>query len=775
MARPRQAKATRPTSRRGEEAEAQGASGALEAAFGLLERLPVPMFLKSRDGRYLGVNRAWEELFGVSRTSFLGKQVRELYPGHPEIAEKHELKDRELYERSGAQSYEIPIVTPDGRRHDTIYYKATFPAGERPQGLVGAILDVTARKAAEAALRDSDERWRSTIDSTAEGMLIYDRELDIVNVNRAAERILRLPAAQLIGKAGFTSLLTVIGEDGRPLGQDERPTRITVRTGKPESGRVLGIRRADGSVTWLSVNTAFLRRMDQTDYYGLVSTISDITAQHDAEARLKESEARFRRTFELAGSGMAHIGMDRRFIRVNRRLCEILGYEEHELLGLTGRQISHPDDLDIINEQRPRLYAGEIDAVRLEKRYLRKDGSVVWVHFSMTVERDAAGQPLYEIGVYEDITAQLDAQLKLRESEARYRQTFELAASGICHVKDGRFVRVNRRLCEILGYAEQELLGRHVKDVSHPEDRDVTDAERARIRRGDIDSARFDKRYLRSDGAVVWCRIAITLVRDVFGVPQYEVAIFDDITDRKKAEARVHEAHEELKRSNAELEQFAYVASHDLQEPLRMVASYTQLLARRYDDRLDGDAREFMAYVVDGASRMKQLIEDLLSYSRVRTRGADSRPVSAGAALGRALFNLRAAMEETGALLTHDPMPTLPADEVQFGQLLQNLIGNALKFRSSDVPRIHIGAIESELDWQFEVRDNGIGIEPQYYERIFMVFQRLHNKGEYPGTGIGLAICKKVVERHGGRIWVESRPGAGSSFFFTLPKQGRSR
>jgi chemotaxis family two-component system sensor kinase Cph1 len=149
--------------------------------------------------------------------------------------------------------------------------------------------------------------------------------------------------------------------------------------------------------------------------------------------------------------------------------------------------------------------------------------------------------------------------------------------------------------------------------------------------------------------------------------------------------------------------------------------------------------------------------------------------VSAGAALGRALFNLRAAMEETGALLTHDPMPTLPADEVQFGQLLQNLIGNALKFRSSDVPRIHIGAIESELDWQFEVRDNGIGIEPQYYERIFMVFQRLHNKGEYPGTGIGLAICKKVVERHGGRIWVESRPGAGSSFFFTLPKQRRSR
>jgi len=738
--------------------------------FELLERLPVPMYFKARDGRYLGVNQAWEELFGLKRESFLGKRVRELYPQNPEIAEQHALKDRELWQNPGSQSYEIPIVTPDGRRRETVYYKATFP-----EGLVGAIFDVTARKAAEAALRDSEERWRATIDSASEGMLIYDRSLALVSVNRAAERILRLPASELIGKPGFTSLLPCIREDGTPIGQDDRPTRETVRTGQPVTGRVVGIRRSQGggagSITWLSVNTAFLRRVDETDHYGLVSTISDITAQHDAETRLKESEARFRRTFELAGSGMAHIGMDRRFIRVNRRLCEILGYPEEELLRLTGRQISHPDDLDIINEQRPRLYAGEIDAVRLEKRYLRKDGSVVWVQFTMTVERDAGGQPLYEIAVYDDITAQLDAQLRLRESEARFRQTFELAASGICHVVDGRFVRVNRSLCEILGYSEKELLNKSVKDISHPEDRDVTDAERARIRKGEVESARFEKRYVRADGQVVWVDLAIALVRDVFGVPQYEIAIFDDITGRKQAEAALREAHEELKRSNAELEQFAYVASHDLQEPLRMVASYTQLLVRRYDAKLDGDAREFMAYIVDGASRMKQLIEDLLAYSRVGTKGADFEPVAADAALKRALFNLRAAIEEAGAVVTHDPMPALPADEVQLGQLLQNLMGNALKFRSASVPRIHVGVSEKANEWQFEVRDNGIGIEPQYYERIFMVFQRLHNKGEYPGTGIGLAICKKVVERHGGRIWVESRPGQGSSFYFTLPKE----
>jgi light-regulated signal transduction histidine kinase (bacteriophytochrome) len=179
-----------------------------------------------------------------------------------------------------------------------------------------------------------------------------------------------------------------------------------------------------------------------------------------------------------------------------------------------------------------------------------------------------------------------------------------------------------------------------------------------------------------------------------------------------------------------------------------------------------------MSYIVDGATRMKQLIEDLLAYSRVGTKGQDFKPVALEAPLRRALFNLRAGIEEAGAAVTYDPLPTVQGDEVQLGQLLQNLVGNSLKFRSNSVPRIHVGVKDSASEWILEVRDNGIGIEPQYFERIFMVFQRLFNKGEYPGTGIGLAICKKVVERHGGRIWVESRPGDGSSFHFTLPKRG---
>jgi PAS domain S-box-containing protein len=751
----------------------EAAGDPVAAAFELLEALPVPVFLKARDGRYLGVNKAWEDFFGIPRRDFVGKRVADLYPQIPAVAEKHAAMDELLWKNPGGQSYEIPILTRGGVQRDTIYYKSTFrgPSGE-VAGLVGAIVDITGRKKAEAALRESEERWRAIVDSANDGVLVYDRSLNISFVNRAAERILGLARAEIVGAAGFTSLLPCIHADGRPLDPaTERPTRVTARTGKPLTNYVVGVRRRDGAVTWLSVNTAFLRRREDSDWYGIVSTLSDVTAEKAAELGLRESEARYRRTFELAAAGIAHIGMDRKYIRVNRRLCEMLGYPEAELLGKTGREISHPDDLDVINSQRPALYAGKIDAIRVQKRYLRKDRTPVWVTLALSVERDAQRQPTHEIAVYHDITAQREAEERVRESEELYRQTFRLAASGIAHVGlDGRFLKVNRSLCGILGYPEAELVGRSVKDVSHPADRDLTDRERARVHDGERDSVRFEKRYVRKDGRVVWVELAVALARDPHGHPQYEIAMFDDITERKSAEAALAAAHEELKRSNAELEQFAYVASHDLQEPLRMVSSYTQLVMKRYGERLDGDAKEFMAYVVDGAARMKQLIEDLLAYSRVGTKGREPAPIPAESALKRAITNLHAAIAESGAEITHDPLPTVSADEPQLAQLFQNLIGNALKFRGSEKIRIRIEVKENPSDWEFHVKDNGIGIEPQYFERIFMLFQRLHTKGDYPGTGIGLAICKKVVERHGGRIWVESEPGKGSSFNFTLPR-----
>ena len=237
---------------------------------------------------------------------------------------------------------------------------------------------------------------------------------------------------------------------------------------------------------------------------------------------------------------------------------------------------------------------------------------------------------------------------------------------------------------------------------------------------------------------------------------------------------RLH-AEQELKRSNEELERFAYVASHDLQEPLRMVRSYAQLLEKRYRGKLDRDADEFIAYLVDGATRMQRLIEDLLAYSRVGTRGQPFAPTSAGAVLEGVLGTLRPVIEEARARVTYDPLPTVAADAVQLEHLFLNLITNALKFRGPEPPAVHISAAARDGDWVVSVRDNGIGIDPEQFDRLFVMFQRLHSREQYPGTGIGLAICRKIVERHGGRIWVESAPGRGAVFHFSLSPEGATR
>jgi light-regulated signal transduction histidine kinase (bacteriophytochrome) len=247
---------------------------------------------------------------------------------------------------------------------------------------------------------------------------------------------------------------------------------------------------------------------------------------------------------------------------------------------------------------------------------------------------------------------------------------------------------------------------------------------------------------------------------------------FNEMLDQVQArDSALERRAAELASLNTELEQFAYVASHDLQEPLRMVGSYLQLLEKRYGDRLDDDGRDFIAFAVDGAARMKVLINDLLAFSRIGTRGQTLRPTDLNQPLDDALANLAPVIGETGAVITRDPMPTLDADASQLMQLFQNLIGNALKFRGKEPPRVHVGAAADNGHWRLSVADNGIGVAPEYAEKIFVIFQRLWNRQEYPGTGIGLSVCKKIVERHGGRIWVESTPGQGATFRFTLHEE----
>jgi PAS domain S-box-containing protein len=357
----------------------------------------------------------------------------------------------------------------------------------------------------------------------------------------------------------------------------------------------------------------------------------------------------------------------------------------------------------------------------------------------------------------------------LRESEKKFRDLYDYAPLGYQEYDtEGYITNVSRTDVEMLGYTREEMIGRPIWKLNVNEDT-VREQVMAKLTGAKPPGKQLERTYRRKNGTTFPVLVEDRLILDEKGCIKGIRCTVQDITERKRMEEALRKKTEELARSNEDLEQFAYVASHDLQEPLRMVTSYVQLLSKRYKAKLDADANEFIDFAVDGAVRMRKLINDLLTYSRVGTKGKELSPTDSEAVLAQSVNDLKVTIEENGALVTHDPLPTVMADNSQLEQLFQNLIGNAIKFRSSEPPRIHLSASRNGKGWVFSVRDNGIGIAPEYSERIFIIFQRLHSRQEYPGTGIGLAICKKIVERHGGRIWVESDVGKGATFCFTLP------
>jgi PAS domain S-box-containing protein len=357
----------------------------------------------------------------------------------------------------------------------------------------------------------------------------------------------------------------------------------------------------------------------------------------------------------------------------------------------------------------------------------------------------------------------------LRESERKFRDLYDHAPSGYHEYNlEGRITNVNRTGLEMLGYTAEEMIGRPIWKLNVNEET-VREQVMAKLAGTQPPGKELERIYRRKDGTTFPVLIEDRLILDEKGCIKGIRSMIQDITERKRVEEALKEKTDDLTRSNKDLEQFAYVASHDLQEPLRMVTSYVQLLAKRYEGKLDSDANDFIGFAVDGAARMGKLINDLLTYSRVGTQGKELSPTDSEAVLTQSVNDLKVTIEENRALVTHDPLPTVMADRPQLGQLFQNLIGNAIKFRGTEPPRVHISASRNGNGWIFSVRDNGIGIDPEYSERIFIIFQRLHSRQEYAGTGIGLAVCKKIVERHGGRIWVESEVGKGATFYFTLP------
>jgi len=466
---------------------------------------------------------------------------------------------------------------------------------------------------------------------------------------------------------------------------DERVDRAACRRIGARALILAPVRQAGQMVGVLTVLAPQPHAFETRDVEALqvvAGVLGAALGQATAFAAVQASEERYRQVQEHAPIGLALVAPDGRWLRVNPALCALVGYTAEALLARTFQDITHPDDLGADLAFVRQLLAGEIARYQIEKRYIRADGTLVWVLLSVSLVRDGGGRPLYFISQIQDIDGRKKAEAALQASEDRFRENFDRAALGMAVIGlDGHYRQVNTALCRIVGYGAVDLLALRVQDLTFVDDMPTTEEGFARLRAGTSETYQAEKRYHHKDGHAVWVEVNATLVRDDRGGPLHLINQTQDITARKQAEAALAENRRELVRSNAELQQFAYVASHDLQEPLRTITSYLQLLQRRYRGALGDDADTFIGFAVDGARRMSALIKAVLAYSRVGTHGAGFAPVDSQALVAGVVATLHDRIEETGARVTCGDLPPVWGDATQLGQLVQNLIGNALKFR----------------------------------------------------------------------------------------------
>jgi PAS domain S-box-containing protein len=612
----------------------------------------------------------------------------------------------------------------------------------------------------------SEARYRGLLEAAPDAIVVVDTDGAIVLLNLQAEKQFGYSRDELVGEKvkriipeGFAERLIADG------------TRSPAEALAQQIGTGLELlgRRKDGSEFPIEL---MLSPLESAEGILVTAAIRDISVRKEAEKHLARMEGRYRGLLEAAPDAMVVVNTAGEIVLVNVQAEKKFGYSRDALIGQQVTNIIPSGFAERILSDSTRSAAEALAqqiGTGIELIGRRKDSSEFPIEIMLSPLESAEG--ILVTAAIRDISVRKEAEKHLARMEGRYRGLLEAAPDAMVVVNtDGNIVLLNVQAEKQFGYSRDELIGQKVKNLI-PEgfaERIVADALRStedalaqQIGTG------IELIALRKNGSEFPIELMLSPLESAEGI--LVTAAIRDITARKHADANLLQKVEELNRSNIELGQFAYIASHDLQEPLRMVASYTQLLARRYKGRLDADADEFIAFAVDGASRMQRLIQDLLSYSRVGTKGKELVDTSSEQALQQAIVNLRGAIEGSGARVTHDPLPTVRADQMQLTQLFQNLIGNAIKYQNPGVPRIHISAVKSSGSWwDFSVKDNGLGIDPQYFERIFGMFQRLHKREEFDGTGIGLAICKKIVERHGGTISVESQPGRGSTFHFVL-------
>jgi PAS domain S-box-containing protein len=712
------------------------------------------------DWRLAWTNPAWEPVLGWTAEELAAISYHELV--HPEDLPRVRAAEEDvLAGRAGDRpETELRLRTRDGLFRWFVF-STSYAPGDSFVYVSGK--DVTARKQAEEELRAAEERFHAVTHSTSDAIVSADITGRIIFWNAAAETMFGHAAEDVLGRP----LTTLLPERYREA--HNATFARYVATG--EGGAVAGTKeleglRANGTEFPMELSLGTWSHAGRRCLTGVIRDLSDRVR---ARRALREAEERFAGAFEGAAVGLALAAPDGTLLRTNRALRELVGRSAAELSGLMLDELLHPDERGADRAAFDAMLAGRVERLATERRLLAAHGGTAVARINLSLIRDTDGTPLHFVAQIEDVTERRRMVEALTLSEARYKTL-------LAHLPDSAIILFDHELRLQLvegerhrahGYEPSAMEGKRLAEVLAPPQLARLEPEYRAALAGEARSFDLDL----PGGLTYW--VQIVPLRDDLGHIIGGMALSRDISARRGAERALEERARDLERSNAELEQFAYIASHDLSEPLRMITSYLQLLRRRYHGRLDGDADEFIDFAVDGATRMRGLIDDLLTYSRAGRVDRALEPVASGDVARRVAEDLRAREDGAAARFEIGELPAVLGDPGQLGQLFQNLMGNAVKF----VPdgRTPVVSVTAEADgdfWRFAVEDNGIGLDAAHRERVFRMFQRLHSRDEYPGTGIGLAIAKKVVERHGGTIWAEAAAGGGARFCFTLRSAG---
>ena len=763
---------------------------------GLLEAAPDAMVVVDQAGEIVLVNVQAEKQFGYRRDELVGQKVKNIIPEG--FAER--LVSDATRSAADALAQQIGMgIELSGRRKDGSEFPIEMMLSplESAEGILvtAAIRNISARKAAEAHLVQMESRYRGLLEAAPDAMVVVNQSGEILLVNVQAEKKFGYRRDELIGQKV---------KDIIPEGFAERLIADAARSTADALAQHMGTgielsgRRKDGSEFPIEI---MLSPLESAEGILVTAAIRNISARKDAEKHLAQMEGRYRGLLEAAPDAMVVVNQGGEIVLVNVQAEKQFGYPRDELVGQKVKNIIPEGFAERLISDATRSAADALAqqiGMGIELSGRRKDGSEFPIEIMLSPLESAEG--ILVTAAIRNIGGRKAAEKHLVQMEGRYRGLLEAAPDAMVVVNQaGEIVLLNVQAEKQFGYRRDELLGQRMKNII-PEgfaerlvadaSRSVADALAQQIGMGIELSGR------RKDGSEFPIEIMLSPLESAEGI--LVTAAIRNISARKKSERDntqlenqatvMRSAHDELElrvsertkelafanqileQSNLELKQFAYIASHDLQSPLRSISGFVQLLKMEYEDKLSEEAVDWIRRTVQSIGQMQTLIRDLLSYSRVDARSVPFTQIPFLDIVNDALTLLESSIRDSGGRVTWDQLPVIMGDRSQLVQLIQNLIGNGLTYRGDKPPHIHLSAERSGKEWVFSVCDNGIGIDPKHYEQIFEIFKRLHDQKDYPGTGIGLAVCRRVVIRHGGRIWVQSEPGHGSTFFFTIPE-----